>query len=59
MLDEDHLKLIESHGRYLKPENWNVYWEDYDVLEIINRRGRRLKFDKNKENYNDEHYAEC
>lgn len=49
MLDEDHLKLIESHGRYLKPENWNVYWEDYDVLEIINRRGRRLKFDKNKE----------
>ena len=54
MLDEDHLKLIESHGRYLKPEHWNVYWEDYDVLEIINRRGRRLKFDKNKENNKNE-----
>ena len=54
MLNDEQIKLIESHGVRLKPENWNVYWEDYDVLEIINRRGRRLKFDKNKEDKKNE-----
>lgn len=52
MLNEEQIKLIESHGVKLKPENWVVCWEDYDVLEIINRRHRRMKIDKNRENNN-------
>ena len=36
---EENKKLITSER--LNPDRWFVIWEDYEVLELINRRGHR------------------
>lgn len=48
MLSEKHVELIESYNLPIKinPNNWVVCWEDRDVLEIVNSRHRRMRFEK-------------
>lgn len=36
---EENKKLIRR--KRLNPDKWLVVWEDYDTLELLNRRGRR------------------
>lgn len=37
--NEKQKNLILKAG--LNPEMWKVIWDDKDVLEVVNRRGRR------------------
>ena len=46
MLNEEQMKLMNSHNAKINPANWVVCWEDENVLEIVNNRHRRIKFEK-------------
>ena len=46
MLNEAQMKLINSHNAKINPANWVVCSEDDDVLEIVNNRHRRIRFEK-------------
>ena len=37
--NEKQIQLILKAG--LNAERWKVIWDDKDVLEVVNRRGRR------------------
>ena len=37
--NEKQRQLILKAG--LNPDRWKVIWDDKDVLEVVNRRGRR------------------
>ena len=45
-LSEENKRFIQSKG--LNPSRWFVIWEDYEVLEVINRRGQRRVLKKSK-----------
>lgn len=38
-MTEIQKNLLKEHN--LNPDHWKVVWDDYDTLEVLNRRGRR------------------
>ena len=48
MLTNEHMRIINAHKLpvNINPSKWVVCWEDKDVLEIVNSRHRRMRFEK-------------
>lgn len=50
MLNNEQMRIINAHKLpvNINPSKWVVCWEDKDVLEIVNSRHRRMRFEKKK-----------
>ena len=50
MLTNEQMRIINAHKLpvNINPSKWVVCWEDKDVLEIVNSRHRRMRFEKKK-----------
>lgn len=47
-MTDEQIKIIKESGLKINPNNWVDCWEDYDVLEIVNSRHRRIRIEKKK-----------
>lgn len=45
-MTDEQIKIIKESGLNINPDNWVVCWEDYDILEIVNARHRRIRIEK-------------
>lgn len=48
MLTKEQMRIINAHKLpvNINPSKWVVCWEDKDVIEIVNSRHRRMRFEK-------------
>lgn len=45
-MTNEQIEIIKDAGLKINPDKWVVCWEDYDFLEIVNARHRRIIIEK-------------